>query len=1100
MSDVWPLPDASARARIQDQLDRSLLVEAGAGSGKTHEMAARMAAGIASGVYQIEHMAAVTFTRKAAAELRGRFQLALEELLKSHVAAGFRHHEVRSDSSKRWAEVVIQPDADSRARIAHALSNLERFFAGTIHAFCARLLRERPVEAGVAPGFTELDDIQERLLRRENWRDYLAEARGIGDRDLVALQEAGVRMRDLARAFDTICLYEDVDFPPGDAPKPDDRDRWKQLEMFWTQLSAHLPAEIDPETTCNTQRASRRFADAWTFSREKRRMPGVLADLLEIWEFSPKIVQRCWSDNAAEKKRLGALIPALHRQFRTDVVDPFLGEWRRYLYRHCIVLLSRARDGAERERRRRNTLSFNDLLRLTARVLRENEQVRRSLQQKYRWIFIDEFQDTDPLQAEIMLRLAGESSEGRALFVVGDPKQSIYRFRRADIDVYNRVRAILGGSDEAGIVTLTTNFRSRPDICEFANRAFKERFPETATAQKPRFAPLQPNRTAEPNARGIRTLTTEADGVTSERLEEAGKIARYIRAEVDAGRRKFGEFLILTRQKKGLPIYARALEALQVPIEVSGAGAFSESVEVQQLAALLEALADPQDAVALVGVLRGPLFGLSDRELFAYREAGGWFSIFTPSTDRLVSAAPNVVGALGSLGRWFKWTRVLPPGAALERILEDSGYLALAAATPGGVEAGDLLHAIDRVRAAVEAGFTLAQAAESLAAFSGLDEEGPEDSSDVESLPLEPGRGDVVRVMNLHKAKGLEAEVVFLADPLGGFTPRADVRIIRTDNDDRPLGYFEIKPEWGWNPKPIALPADWDRLAAEELEYLAAETDRLLYVAATRAKDVLVVCRCSGKKGNAWAELAPFLPAASELPVPAAANPPAAAKSDLSGATLDRAVATAAAAHHRARQPSWSATSVTAESKRLPRITIGADDVGEDDPTRCVGEDTPSRRADAGLAWGTLIHGLLEHAMRHQHATRDDLRRLAMWLTIETPELRTAIEQALDTVQTVATAEFWQQARASAECYEEVPFAVRDDSTDVPRVVTGTIDLVHRTDDGWRVTDYKTDVDLGNADAQRKYEEQVRWYAAAWSRVAVGKVATSVVAARKPRP
>ena len=132
MSDERPLPDAPARARIQDQLDRSLLVEAGAGSGKTHEMAARMAAGIASGVYQIEHMAAVTFTRKAAAELRGRFQLALEELLKSQVAAGSRHHEVRADSSKQLAEVVRQSESDPRARMAHALSNLERFFAGTI--------------------------------------------------------------------------------------------------------------------------------------------------------------------------------------------------------------------------------------------------------------------------------------------------------------------------------------------------------------------------------------------------------------------------------------------------------------------------------------------------------------------------------------------------------------------------------------------------------------------------------------------------------------------------------------------------------------------------------------------------------------------------------------------------------------------------------------------------------------------------------------------------------------------------------------------------------------------------------------------------------
>ena len=122
---------------------------------------------------------------------------------------------------------------------------------------------------------------------------------------------------------------------------------------------------------------------------------------------------------------------------------------------------------------------------------------------------------------------------------------------------------------------------------------------------------------------------------------------------------------------------------------------------------------------------------------------------------------------------------MLPAGAALERILEDSGYLALAATSRGGVEAGDLLHAIDRVRAVVEDGFTLAEAADALASWSGLDEDGPEESTEVDSLPLEPGRRDVVRLMNLHKAKGLEAEVVFLADPLGGFDPRVDVRIVR---------------------------------------------------------------------------------------------------------------------------------------------------------------------------------------------------------------------------------------------------------------------------------------------------------------------------------
>src|SRR5512136_1253582 len=138
-----PLPDQEARDLIASRLDLNLLVEAGAGSGKTHSLADRMAAGIAKGVYDVEHMAAVTFTRKAAAELRGRFQLALEERLRS-------------------AET---PEGE-KVRIRPALAGLERLFAGTIHSFCARLLRERPVEANLAPGFTELDPVDDEALRR----------------------------------------------------------------------------------------------------------------------------------------------------------------------------------------------------------------------------------------------------------------------------------------------------------------------------------------------------------------------------------------------------------------------------------------------------------------------------------------------------------------------------------------------------------------------------------------------------------------------------------------------------------------------------------------------------------------------------------------------------------------------------------------------------------------------------------------------------------------------------------------------------------------------------------------------------------------------
>ena len=204
------ITDEQSRRTIREELLTNILVEAGAGSGKTQMLAERMAAGVAEGVYQIEHMAAVTFTRKAASELRGRFHLALEARLVS-------------------ARKAKAPEAEIR-RLQAALSNLERFFAGTIHSFCARLLRERPVESGVSPGFTELDEVQDLELRQRVWREFITSAREAGDPDVAALLEADIKLKDLDPAFATVCDNDDVEFPPGEGECPDPKPAAKALD------------------------------------------------------------------------------------------------------------------------------------------------------------------------------------------------------------------------------------------------------------------------------------------------------------------------------------------------------------------------------------------------------------------------------------------------------------------------------------------------------------------------------------------------------------------------------------------------------------------------------------------------------------------------------------------------------------------------------------------------------------------------------------------------------------------------------------------------------------------------------------------------------
>ncbi|MBA2305388.1 MAG: UvrD-helicase domain-containing protein [Acidobacteria bacterium] len=1117
-----PLTDAESRRVIREELLTNFLVEAGAGSGKTQMLAERMAAGVAAGVYQVEQIAAVTFTRKAASELRGRFHLALE---KARSAALQGCHPSRS-AALVPATVVqgLSPagddsptDPDAIRRLEHALGNLERFFAGTIHSFCARLLRERPVESGVSPGFTELDEVQDEEVRKRAWRDFITSSRSAGDPDMLALLDTGVKPKDLDSAFATICLNEDVEFPPGDGVCPDPKPAWKALQEFWTKLEKLLPEIIGEDTTCGIQKAARQFRGQMRVGRKRLDRASTVASFLETWKCDSKIIQNRWAKSASEKARYKELVETLHAEFRAATVDPFLAQWKQYVYRLAVTLLMRARDQAARERRRLNSLNYGDLLNLTANVLRENAQVRGALQQKYRHLFVDEFQDTDPVQAEIVFLLAADehlsgnaasilaqavqpttkrtpdpgpripevdwrqvSVRPGALFVVGDPKQSIYRFRRADIEIYNIVRERFSDASIGRVLPLTMNFRSVPALCEWANTVFKGPFPSEPTQHSPRFAPLDPHDDpTKVSSGGVFTLTHTCSDSRDVPKEDAAKIARYIKSEVDAGRRKYSDFLILTRKKRArIAPYASALEQLNIPIEVSGAGAFGESAEVAALTVLLRALADPQDALTLVAVLRGPLFGISDPELFAFKQSGGWFSIFVP--PRIPHPASPVQAALAALNQYYRWTRMRPAGAALDRILEHTGYLALAATTPGGVEAGDLLHAVDRVRQVVEDGGSLADAADALEADS-------EASNEVESLPLEPGRTDVVRLMNLHKAKGLEADVVFLADPCGGMKPRVDVHIERSGL--KAHGWFKvaIKFEKGGE-KVLGEHADWAAHEAAELPYLGAEQSRLFYVAATRARQLLIVSRQMPQKGTAaWGLLNGFLDSATELAIPATVSVTSPKPANCSIRGQSEAQAARTRAQDAVTPPSWSITSVTAEAKHIAKMTGAAEPAESDDATQVVTQDTPSHRADAGMAWGTLIHGLLEHAMRHKNASREDLRRLAMWLTVEEPQLRAVLDEALETVERAARADFWSVAQSHIRSVE-TPFTM----TDQGRLTNGVIDLLFDSEAGWQVVDYKTDRSMEDG----RYVAQLEAYRTALRRVGCQVAGVSVVNVR----
>ena len=339
----------------------------------------------------------------------------------------------------------------------------------------------------------------------------------------------------------------------------------------------------------------------------------------------------------------------------------------------------------------------------------------------------------------------------------------------------------------------------------------------------------------------------------------------------------------------------------------------------------------------------------------------------------------------------------------------------------------------------------------------------------------------------------MEADVVFLADPAGGIAPRVDVHIERTEL--KAHGWLKIvrRSKGSFKETLLGEPADWPAHEATEQLYLQAEEDRLLYVAATRAREALIVSRSTHRLTSpAWGILNNFLEQASELPIPSTATVSPVSPLDCSSALVMAAAGHQADAHSAAVDPSWRETSVTAEARHVARMA-GSMKFSADDPSKVLAADSPSHRADAGQAWGTLIHGLLEHAMSQKKASAEDLQRLGMWLTVEEPQLRQVLELAVKTVLHVSKSDFWDEAKRS-DCSVETPFAFAES----PNVIlTGVIDLIFGREGRWHIIDYKTDVE--SPSEVTSYQAQLKMYERAMVTIGIQEVISAIQSVRGVR-
>jgi ATP-dependent helicase/nuclease subunit A len=1071
-------PDQAERDRIVDDLDTNILVEASAGTGKTTSLVARMINLIRLGKCTIDKLAAVTFTRKAAAELRGRFQVGLE--LTARAARG-----------------------DEQRRLAAAAEHFERCFLGTIHAFCARLIRERPVEAGVDAEFVELDEATDEELRRQAWAENIARLL-VSDDPLVAeLDELGVDLGRLAPTFEQFAKYPDVaEWPAEDVAIPDPTFVLPDLARYVQHMKTLAPTLPDDPGNDKLIPEYRRLPRL--VRQADLRRPAELNEVLEVFlKRSPGIIQRNWPGETVQ----ATVELAEWTRFADKHVIPYINAMRRARYRPVLRALEPAVTIYDELRRAAGGLNFQDLLLTAATMLRANPPIRRYFRGRFTHLLIDEFQDTDPIQAEVMLLLTADDPDqtdwrrcrpvSGSLFVVGDPKQAIYRFRRADIVTYNEVKRIItesGGS----VVSLTANFRTTEPLIGWINQTFAARFPSSPTEVAPAYSPLELGRVDERGGElaGLYQLNVPGSNKDEVVAAEAGLIARTIRHALDVAltvprpaseseapaTAQPGDFLIVARNTTNLNRYAKELLALGIPHQVTGGTALNELDELGLLASCLRAVARPDDPLALVAVLRSELFGISDATLYAFKRAGGRFSFRSPVPEHGLDLEVRdaIRDAYDRLSQYYKWLFLLPPTASIEKITADLGLWARACVEPGGdVRGGSLAKALELVRAAQAERDSVTDLVEYL--------DGLVNSAEKhDGIPVRPAGAPVVRVMNLHKVKGLEAPVVFLADPSGRREYPVELHIDRSGTS--PRGYMAVyEPKQGDAPRRLlACPRDWEWIEEAEAAFQRAENDRLLYVAATRAGACLTIAqRESRVKENPWQ---PFADCLADCAVHQDPGPQSAPARPQITVTVDQVATECKAIDER-----WKTVRrVTIETEKMKEIALaraGAPSErrpGVTDPPDI--EDDAGRSADPqvgehGVEWGEDLHALLEAAMRQPDVPLDGLARS---LTRERYGDESRVEALLSSVRAIGQSAIWRRAQASERVLVEVPLIMMipaSAAASCPTVLRrGAIDLAFLEPQGWVIVDYKTDLVEPGAlpGLVDHYRPQVRSYAAAW--------------------
>jgi ATP-dependent helicase/nuclease subunit A len=1083
--------DHEVRSAVENDGERTFMIEAGAGTGKTELMVYRAVAMIRAGHATIDGLVIITFTDDAAAEIAARTRQALQLL-----AGG-------TDEEIKGARLTPLSD-DERGRVTAALEGIHRARIQTIHSFCGALLRERPVEAGLDPAFRTLDAMQQSAHFDAAFSDWFDRVLDNPPDALVVAMERGLgphKVRALAEVMQAHRAVLPLEIPAMDMPPID--DFVAVLLANASELDGLVDGCAEGDSARDDIAAITGLADQVRLLWDDGDVAGVTRVLLA---HPPSLshgtgVLAAWGDpddgrRATElRKGVRQALEAAQAELGTAVLVNVLPVIEGFVL------------GYARDRRTEGVATYDDLL-LWSRDLLRNGPAREYFRSHIQRIIVDEFQDTDPVQADIVFCLAGEgpppsgddwtsmTPRPGVLTLVGDPKQSIYRFRRADLAVFDGIRTGVMVEHQQRIVQ---NFRSREGVIAWVNQVFTAQFEEDPGVQPANVELVHTPRPEEFDHPSVHVAWAGPhEKIGPARQSESDLLARMLihareaewpvfdKAEKAVRPVTWGDMVVLVPAWTDFDEYRDAFRRMGVPFRVGGGKGFYGRPEVGDLAHLLEAIDDPLNDIAVAAALRSPIFGCSDDDLVLAMATGRGINYRQYSTKE---CPPRVADALRMIRDMHEVLPRLTLVEAVTMAVDRSLLVEQALARQGDEQAAaNLLKVIDLARRFGDSG-PLGDTT-GLRDFSRWMREQREVEDDKLRSSLREGDAgtadqgdDVVRVMTVHASKGLEFPLVALANMCG----RRNVERAPFPDRKGSTLHVHVKGTGGTAFRTPGFEAAW----GPESDSQKAELTRLMYVAATRARDHLLIplaldtakfgpyakefrdhlpgfdMAASGAYEHDHLQVIPadVLAAVEALPVPEVGNVPAdevaAAEAEREGwqhrrgALIELASAelsvTAATAHGAGAEPD---APVSGEDDLLDdsreRDGVAAD--GESPASPLSGpprDDSDTEATRKGRALHLVMEiidyadpGDLDAAVAHACAEEGAEGHEA--------EVRQWVDACL-------SAPAVARAIAADEVHREVPFTIATGEGDAEAYEVGRIDLLLREGDDLTVIDWKSD-------------------------------------------